>query len=94
MEDGLKIVIIVRNEKAIVGIQAPDCDPVLTVEQGSLEELVGRLPGLVARAREQWLEKPQYPKTTRIPAPAPAPPRPQAAPAKKMEPVTQTPRMF
>lgn len=94
MEDELKIVIILRNGKAIVGIQAPNCDPVLIAEQRTFEELVGLLPGLVARAREQWREKPKYPKTARIPAPAPAPPRPQVAPAKKEQPATQAPKMF
>jgi len=99
MSEQLKVVIILKEGKASVGIQSPDCDPVLTVMQGSLEEVLPQVPGLVASAREKWREKPKYPKTTRIPPPAPASARPAAtaarapaAPAKPKE--GQTAKLF
>jgi hypothetical protein len=78
MPEELKVVITMREGKAAVGVQAPNCDPVLAVVQGGLADALTGVPALVARAREQWGTNKQYPKSTR--APAPAPPTPAARP--------------
>ena len=78
MSEELKVVITLREDKAAVGVQAPNCDPVLAVVQGGLADALTGVPALVASAREQWQTNKQYPKSTR--APAPAPPSPAARP--------------
>ena len=78
MSEELKVIITLREDKAAVGVQAPNCDPVLAVVQGGLADAPTWLPALIARAREQWQTNKQYPKSTR--ASAPAPPTPAARP--------------
>lgn len=74
----LKVVLTIRGEIATIGVQRPLCDPFLVSFPGdaaTLENLVGHLPGVVARAVARWGETPLYPKYDR-PAPPPAAPRP------------------
>jgi len=78
MSDELKVVIALREGKASIGVQAPNCDPVLAVVQGGLADALTGVPTLVASAKEQWQTNKHYPKSTR--APAPAPPSPAARP--------------
>ena len=59
----LKIVIVLKESHAIVGIQAPDCDPVLTNIEGDLDAVLQRVPSLVSEANQRWDENPRYPKT-------------------------------
>ena len=62
MSDELKIVITVKETKALVGIQAPECDPMLWLVEGELPTILGGIPGLVEQAREKWAANPRYPK--------------------------------
>jgi hypothetical protein len=65
----LKIVILHREGKASVGVQSPGCDPQLSVADGTLEQVLERVPGLVKQAREKWAQSPQNPKTQMVTAP-------------------------
>jgi hypothetical protein len=67
----LKIVILHREGKASVGVQSPGCDPWISAIEGTLEQALERVPGLVNQAREKWAQSPQNPKTEIvIPAPS------------------------
>lgn len=58
----LKIVILYKNGKASIGISKPDCDPHLDLVEGSMEEVVSRILGVIEVARVRWEENPRYPK--------------------------------
>lgn len=68
--DELKVVIIMKADKFMVGVQSPDCDPVYTTITGSLAAALKKVPPLVKEAREKWATNPRYPKAD-LPAPPP-----------------------
>lgn len=76
--DELKLVIIMKADKIMLGVQSPDCDPVYTTMTGSLAMALKKVPELVKEAKEKWAANPRYPKAD-LPAP-PAPPTPARAP--------------
>ena len=79
MSDELKIVIGLKGTRGSVGIQAPDCDPIVTMTDGDLDAILERVPELVAEARQKWAEAPRYPKST---APLPSQQTPVASPPR------------
>jgi hypothetical protein len=88
----LKIVITLKDDRAIVGLQSPDCDPIFTTVEGGLPAVTKQLPKLIKDAKAKWATAPQNPeaKLPEPPAPPPAPRR--AAPAPREEPAQ--PSMF
>ncbi len=58
----LKVVIILKADKAMLGVQSPDCDPVYKTMEGDLAAVLQVVPGLVAEARLKWTAAPRYPK--------------------------------
>ena len=58
----LKVVIILKADRAMLGVQSPDCDPVYKTMEGDLAAVLQVLPTLVADARLQWAAAPRYPK--------------------------------
>lgn len=94
--EGLKVVIAVRDGRASVGVQAPDCDPVFTTVEGDLAAALERVRGLVEEARARWEAAPRYPRCERpLPAPAPAAPAPARQQARASSPAASPqPRMF
>jgi len=74
MSAQVKIVILLREGKASVGIQSPGCDPQIFIAEGSLEEVLGKVSGLVKQAQEKWAQSPQNPKTDIVPTPPSSPP--------------------
>lgn len=69
----LKVVINFKENKATVGLQSPDCDPVLNTVEGELQVVLQQLPELIQKAQEQWSQSARYPKTSRPELPALAP---------------------
>ena len=79
MSAQVKIVILLREGKASVGVQSPGCDPQIFIAEGSLEEVLGKVSDLVKQAQEKWAQSPQNPKTDIvIPPPGPPPSRTQS----------------
>ena len=77
----LKVVIHLWGDRALVGIQQKDCDPVVEpVQGGTLDEVLAAVPGLVARARERWATSPRNPAYQGPPPPPQAPRTPDTAP--------------
>ncbi|MDO8715251.1 MAG: hypothetical protein Q7J73_00305 [Dehalococcoidales bacterium] len=58
----LKIVIILKANRAMLGVQSPDCDPVYKTMEGDLAAVMQVVPVLVADAKLQWTAAPRYPK--------------------------------
>ncbi len=58
----LKVVIILKANKAMLGVQSPDCDPVYKTMEGDLAAVLQVVPVLVAEAKLQWSAAPRYPK--------------------------------
>ena len=68
----LKIVIVMKDDRAMLGVQSPDCDPVYKTMEGSLAKVLKQVPAIVAEAKQQWEANPRYPKAD-LPEPAPSP---------------------
>ncbi|MCK4299479.1 MAG: hypothetical protein KAX80_08095 [Planctomycetes bacterium] len=62
MSEEIKVVIILKDNRGSIGVQAPDCDPALEVFEGSLQAALERVPGLTEEALSRWAETPRYPK--------------------------------
>ena len=85
MSEELKIVIVQRGSKIAVGVQAPNCDPVMTIISGTMEEVLSQVPDLVSTARAKWQDIPLNPKSQRVPITPP--PVPSAAAPQRRSPV-------
>jgi len=68
----LKVVIILKANKAMLGVQSSDCDPVYKTMEGNLAAVLQVVPVLVADAKLQWAAAPRYPKADLPKAVAPA----------------------
>jgi hypothetical protein len=66
-----KIIITHKADKATIGIQQTNCDPVLFTLTGDMATAIARLPELIAEAGRRWQTNPRYPK-----AEMPEPPSP------------------
>ncbi len=58
----MKVVIILKANKAMLGVQSPDCDPVYKTMEGDLASVLQVVPVLVAEAKQKWTASPRYPK--------------------------------
>jgi len=76
--DELKVVIIMKDSRFMVGVQAPDCDPVSEVMEGTMEAVLASVPGIIEAARAKWATHKRNPKAD-MPAPPPPPPRPASS---------------
>lgn len=79
-----KVVIMLRENKVMMGVQAPECDPVYTTFEGDLKAALKRAPKLVDEAKGKWTSNPRNPKAD-LPTPPPSstPARTPAAPKSK-----------
>ena len=88
----LKIVIVMKSDRAMIGVQAPDCDPVYETMDGDLPAVLACVPKTVEVARLKWatskrnpkadLPKPAAPVTTATTTAARKPAAAKAAPAQ------------
>ncbi|GAH60140.1 unnamed protein product, partial [marine sediment metagenome] len=62
MSDELKVVISLKGNKASVGVQAPECDPVFFGLEGDLRTTLKAVLGFVEEAKNRWETSKQYPK--------------------------------
>lgn len=92
MEDRgeLKLVLHLKGDRALVGVQQQGTDPIVEpVPAATLEELLGAVPGLVARARERWAQSPRNPAYQGPPIAPPPPPPPAVQTTRRQEPVRE-----
>ncbi len=86
--DEMKVVIIMKADKVMLGVQSPDCDPVYTTMKGSLSTALKKVPALVAEAKLKWEANPRYPKAD-LPEPPPSTARSQPAQTASTKPKSQ-----
>lgn len=77
----LKVVIILKDSRVMLGVQSPNCDPLYTTLEGTLAAALKRVPKLVNEAKQKWSASPRNPNAN-LPTPPPAPARTPAAPKK------------
>jgi hypothetical protein len=53
-KDELKIVISLKGNKASVGVQAPECDPVFFNSEGTPKAVLKAVFGFVEEAKSRW----------------------------------------
>ena len=68
--EGLKIVISHIGETNLIGIMAPNCDPVFTKVEGDLTAALAKMPELVTEAEAKWAQNPKNPKSELPTAPS------------------------
>ena len=68
----MKVVIVMKADRILMGVQAPDCDPVYTTMEGDLGKALKKVPKLVAEAKQKWEAAPLNPKAN-LPEPEPSP---------------------
>lgn len=83
--DELKVVIILKADRIMLGVQSPTCDPVYETLEGTLAAALKRVPKLVREAKEKWDANPLNPAAN-LPKPEPAPTPARAATAPKQKP--------
>jgi len=54
MSDELKLVVSLKEGKASVGVQAPECDPAFFSLEGDLKAALKAVPGFVQEAKTRW----------------------------------------
>lgn len=80
----LKVVIILKGTRVMIGVQSPDCDPIFSTLEGELVTALSQVPQLVDNARATWDAHPRYPKAD-LPEPPPSP-----TPARNQPPEPKT----
>ena len=88
----LKVVIILKANKVLLGAQSPDCDPVYKTMEGDLAGVLQVVPTLVAEAQLKWTAAPRYPKAD-LPKPV-APATTTSSAAGKPAAKTAQPKFF
>jgi hypothetical protein len=75
----LKLVISLKDDKAMVGVQTPECDPVFFSIEGDLGAVLGGVPGFVEEAKRRWETSKLNPKCE---TPLPSQAKPVATPSR------------
>jgi len=83
MSDEIKVVITHQDNKGLIGVRSPDCDPILRTFEGELAAGLERVPGIVEEARQLWEANPQFPKCE---SPLPSQAAPAQAPGRTAKP--------
>lgn len=79
MSDELKVVISLKGDKALVGVQAPECAPLFFSLEGDLKTASRVVPRFVEEAKTRWEASKLNPKCE---APLPSQTQPAAAPSR------------
>ena len=89
----LKVVIVIKADNILLGVQSPDCDPVYKTMKGDLGAALQQVPGLVTEANQKWNAAPRYP-TANLPAPTPSPTPARSPVASPPTKTTKQPSFF
>lgn len=81
-----KIVITHRGNRASIGIQRTNCDPVFFTTEGGISNSLSRIPEFLSEAERKWQTNPRNPK-----AELPEPPTPVPATANQTVKTTAKP---
>ena len=67
----IKVIIVMKADRIMLGVQSPDCDPVYRTLQGTMDDALQLVPTLVGEANLKWDASPRNPKAD-LPAPPPS----------------------
>ncbi|GAI90326.1 unnamed protein product [marine sediment metagenome] len=67
----IKVIIVLKADRIMLGVQSPECDPVYQTSQGTLADALRRVPALVGKAKHKWDASPRNPKAD-LPDPPPS----------------------
>lgn len=70
--DEIKVMIHLKDDSILLGVQSPDCDPVFKTFKGTMAVALKQVPVLVKEAKEKWAAAPLNPNAN-LPEPAPSP---------------------
>ena len=87
MSGELKVVISLKGDKALVGIQAPECDPAFFGHEGDLQTTLKAVPTFIQEAKTRWQASKLYPKCQ-----TPLPSQTQPEPVTRAQKETQSPQ--
>lgn len=65
----LKLVVNIKDERAVIGVQSPTRDPYFTTATGDFKTVLAATEEAIAAAKEKWKTAPKNPAIT-IPQPA------------------------
>ena len=69
--DELKVVVSMKGDRAIIGVQRPSSDPYIeSFDDDDVSGLALKVPAVIERARAHWEEAPRHPVYERPAAPA------------------------
>ena len=91
LSDEFKVIIIMKADSLLLGVQSPDCDPVYKTFKGTMADALQQTPALIEEAKQKWATNPRYPKAN-LPEPPPAPPTRAAAPRAPAPPKETKPK--
>lgn len=86
--DEIKVVVVLKAGKALIGVISPDCDPIYeTVLEADMEKALASVPPLIEVANLRWDAHPRNPEAN-LPKPelAPVTSRPARVPEKPKTP--------
>ena len=70
-QDDLKVVVAIRGDRAVIGVQRPSTDPYFESFDGrDLSALAQEVLAVIERARTRWENEPKHPAHTKPSAPA------------------------
>ena len=81
--DELKVVINLKGNRVMVGVQSPDCDPVFITLEGDMAAALSQVPALIESANAKWDANPRNPKAD-LPEPPPSSTPARSQPAKTL----------
>jgi len=58
----IKVIILMKGDRIMLGVQSPNCDPMYKTSQGTMADALQMVPALVAEAKLKWEANPRYPK--------------------------------
>ncbi len=88
----LKVVLNMRDNRIMLGVQSPDCDPVYETLEGTMAAALKRVPKLIEEAKARWETSKLNPKCE-TPLPSQEQPVTTSRPTKTATPSKQ-PTMF
>ena len=69
--EDLKVVVSIKEGRAIIGVQRPSSDPhIESFDDRDLSALTQEVPAVIERARARWEDQPKYPAHVRPASPA------------------------
>jgi len=89
----IKILITLKDDSILLGVQSPDCDPVFKTFKGTMAVALKQVPVLVKEAKEKWAAAPLNPKAD-LPEPPPSQAPARTPPTPKPTKPTAQPSFF